>query len=49
MDVKFRNGEKIDFSNFLTHPVKTPWPILTVLHQNVRRSVYYVLKHIWQR
>jgi len=37
------------FSNFLGHPVETPWPILTVLHQNVRSSVPYILDHIWKR
>ena len=43
MDVKSRNGEKFEiFSNFLAHPIETPWPILTVLHQNVRRSVPYM-------
>jgi len=48
MDVKSRNGEKFEiFSNFLVHPVETPWPILTVLHQTVRRSPY-ILNHIWQ-
>ena len=47
MDVKFRNGEKFEiFSNFLAHPVETPWPILTVLYQNVRRSVPYILDYI---
>ena len=31
-----RNGEKFEiFSKFLAHPVETPWPIWTVLHQNV--------------
>ena len=40
MDVKSRNGEKFEiFSTFLAHRVETPWPILTILHQNVRRSV----------
>ena len=44
MDVKSRNGEKFEiFSNcflkFLANPVETPWSILTVLHQNMRRSV----------
>ena len=34
------------FLNFLAHPVETPWPILTVLHQNVRRSVPYIPDHI---
>jgi len=30
MDVKSRNGEKFEFfSNFLTHSVESPWPILT--------------------
>ena len=49
MDVKSRNGEKIEiFSNFLAHPVETLWPILTVLRQNVRRSVPYILDHIWR-
>ena len=44
MDIKSRNGEKFEiFSNFLAHRVETPWPILTVLHQNVRRSVPYIL------
>jgi len=39
MDVNSGNGEKFDFfSNFLAYPVETPWLILTVLHQNVRRS-----------
>jgi len=37
-----------NFSNFLAHPVETPWPILTVLHQNVRRSVPYILNHMWK-
>jgi len=37
------------FSNFLAHPVETLWPTLTVLHQNVRSSVPYILDHIWQR
>jgi len=47
MDVKSRNGEKFEiFSNFLAHPVETPWPILTVLYQNVRRSVPYRLNHL---
>ena len=36
MDVKSRSGEKFEkfefFSNFLAHPVETPWTILTVLH-----------------
>ena len=42
MDVNSRNGEKFEiFSNFLAHPVETPWPILTILHQNVRRSAYW--------
>jgi len=50
IDVKSRIDEKFQiFSNFLAHPVETPWPILTVLHQNVRRSVPYILNHIWQR
>jgi len=50
MDVKSRNGEKFEiFSNFLAHPVETPWPILAVLHQNVRRSVPYILDYIWHR
>jgi len=40
MDVKSGNGEKFEiFTNFLAHPVESPWPILTVLHQNVRTSV----------
>ena len=44
MDVKSRNGEKFEiFSNFLAHPIETP--ILT----DVRRSVPYILDHIWQR
>ena len=50
MDVKSRNGEKFEiFSNFLDHPVETPWPILTVVHQNVRRSEPYILDYIWHR
>ena len=44
------NGEKFEiFSKFLAYPVETPWPILTVLHQNVRRSVPYILDYIWHR
>ena len=31
------------------HPVESPWPILTVLHQNVRKSLPYILDHIWHR
>jgi len=50
MDVNSGNSEKFEiFSNFLTHPVESPWPILTVLHQNVRRSVPYILNYIWKR
>jgi len=49
MDVKSRSGEKFECSNFLAHPVEMPWPILTVLHQNVRMSVAYILNHIWKR
>jgi len=52
MDVNnSRNVEKFfkKISNFLAHPVETPRPILTVLHQNVRRSVPYILNHIWKR
>ena len=50
MDVKSRNGEKFEiFSNFLAHPVETPWPISTILYQNVRRSVPYILNYIWHR
>jgi len=50
MDVKSRNVKKFEiFSNFSAHSVETPWPIVTVLHQNVRRSVPYILNHIWQR
>ena len=37
------------FSNFLAHPVETPWPIYTFLYQNVRRSVPYILDYIWHR
>jgi len=49
MDVKSQNGEKFEMiSNFLAHRVETPWPILTVLYQNVRRSVPYILNHIWE-
>ena len=44
---KVSNGEKFEiFSNFLAHPVETPWPISTVLHQNVRMSVPYILDYI---
>ena len=47
---KVSNGEKFEiFSNFLAHPVETPWPISTVLHQNVRMSVPYILDYIWHR
>ena len=47
MDVNSENGEKFEiFSKFLAYPVETPWPILTVLHQNVRRSVPYIPDHI---
>ena len=47
---KSRNGEKNEiFSNFLAHPVETPWPISTFLHQNVRRSVSYIFDYIWHR
>ena len=43
MDVKSRNGEKFEiFSKFLAHPVETPWPTLTVIYQNVRRSLPYM-------
>jgi len=50
MDVKSQNGEKFEiFSKFLVHPVETSWPILTVLHQNVRSSVPYILDYIWKR
>jgi len=50
MDVKSGNGEKFEiFANFLAHPVETPWPMLTVLQQNVRRSVRYILNHTWKR
>ena len=50
MDVKSRNCEIFEFfSNFLAHPVETPWSTLTGLCQNVRRSVPYILNHIWQR
>ena len=38
-----------NFSNFLAHPVETPWPISAILHQNVRRSVPYILDYIWRR
>ena len=45
MDVRSRNVEKFEiFSNFLAHPVETPWPTLTVLYQNVRRSVPYIIE-----
>ena len=48
--LKSQNGEKFEiFSKFLAHPIETPWPILTVLHQNVRRSVPYILDYIWHR
>ena len=44
MDVNSGNGEKFEiFSKFLAHPVETPWPIFRVLHQNVRRSVPYII------
>ena len=38
--LKSRNGEKFEiFLKFLAHSVETPWPILTVLYQNVRMQV----------
>ena len=46
MDVKSRNGEKFEIFSFLAHSIETPWPISTVLHQNVRRSVPYILDYI---
>ena len=47
MDVNSGTGEKFEFfSKFLAYPVETPWPILTVLHQNVRRSVPNILDYI---
>jgi len=33
------------FSNFLAHPVETPWPTWMALCQNVRRSVPYIRDH----
>jgi len=46
MDVKSRNGEKFEiFANFLAHPVETPWPILTVLHQKALRKIEMVAVH----
>ena len=48
--LKSRNGEKFEiFSKFLALPVETPWLILTVLHQNVRRYVPYIADHICHR
>ena len=45
--LKPRNGKKFEiFSNFLAHPVKTPWPISTVLHQSVRRSAIHIGLHL---
>ena len=45
-ELKSQNGEKFElFLNFLAHPVETPWPILRVLYQNVRRSVPYILDY----
>ena len=50
MDVKCRNDKNFEiFSNFLAHPVESPRPIFTVLHQYVRRSMPYILNHIWKR
>ena len=50
INVKSRNDEKFKkISKFLAHPVETPWPISTVLHQNVRRSVPYIVDYIWHR
>ena len=38
--LKSRNGEKFEFfSKFLGHPVEMPWPILTVLQENVRAGL----------
>ena len=37
------------FRTFLAHPVETPWPILTILYQNVCRSVPYILDYISHR
>jgi len=46
MDVKSRNGEKFEiFSNFLAHPVETPWPILTVL--SIPECAQVCALHIW--
>ena len=43
-----RNGENFEiFSNFLAYPVESPWPTLTVLYQNVSRSLPYILNHIF--
>ena len=48
--LKSRNDEKFEiFLKFLGHPVETPKPILTVLLQNVRKSVPYILDHILHR
>jgi len=49
MDVKSRNGEKFAiFFELFDHPVESPWPIVTVVHQNVHRSVPYILDYIWK-
>ena len=34
------------FFELFGHPVESPWPILTVLHQNVRRSLPYIEPHL---
>ena len=42
-------SKKYKFSYFMGHRVETPRPILTVLQQNVHRSMPYILDHIWHR
>ena len=48
--LKSKNGKKLDFlSRFLTHPEERPWPILTLIKQNMHRCVPYILDYIWHR
>ena len=49
-----RNGEKFEifFSNFLAHPVETPWPILTVLQSTpecAQICALHIGLYIWHR
>jgi len=46
MDVNSGNGEKFNFFSILANPVVTPWPILTVLHQNVEVCALHIEPHL---